>query len=217
MPSFLRPSDWTLAPYRNFFKNTHMTLKASLSLAVCFLVAGIGYAQQPVANKVDTWGNVPPARDDRFTNPKSKLYAGPNGWYNFGEVRADVSNSAKTTYAYKGSFQLINHAFDAVEPNKLRVLYMDFGSDQPGPGVYQVSSKANPVQKKVHLSFADVSNEKLWEWVSTDNGGTVTVTMVNAFLYIKCRNIKLEPAGLHNTGDLKQPMILGFEGAVAPE
>ena len=28
--------------------------------------------------------------------------------------------------------------------------------------------------------------------------------------------LRLAPLGMHNTGDLKQPMVLGVEGAVAP-
>ena len=53
------------------------------------------------AQPADTWSNAPTASDDRYTNPKSKLYAGPNGWHNFGEVRAEVANAAKTAYSFK--------------------------------------------------------------------------------------------------------------------
>lgn len=195
-----------------------MKLQTSILVTASLLVSiTIGYAQQPSPSTGDTWSNVTPARDDRYTNPKSKLYSGPNGWYNFGEVRADVSNAAKTHYGYKGGFQLTTHEFSAVDANKLQLLTMDFGTDEPAVGVYQVSSEGNTAQKKVRLSFADVSDQKLRNWTSENGAGTITLSRVNGFLYVKCRSVKLAPTGLNNTGDLKEPMTLGFEGALAPE
>jgi hypothetical protein len=190
-----------------------MAIKSSILVALCLLAEFVGYAQP----SDDTWGNVPPASDDRFSNPKSKLYAGPNGWFNYGEVRATVSNAAKTRYAYKGGFQYNSQAeFTAVEQGKPRVLQIDFGTERPAPGTYQVSSKADPAGKKVYLSFSDTADGKLRGWDSSDQAGTVTVSLVNKFLYVKCRSVALQPTGIHNTGDLKNPMTVGFEGAIAP-
>jgi len=190
-------------------------MKFSVLFTTSLLLTTLTHAQTPN----DTWSNVPPARDDRYTNPKSKIYAGPNGWFNFGELRAGVSNAAKTSYGFKGGFRYVStpRSFIAVGTNNLQTLQLDFGTEHPGVGVYKLSSKANPAQKKVFVSFSDVSGEKLREWASTDQAGTVAVTLVNGFLYFKCRNVPLQPVGIHNTGDFKQPMTLGFEGAIAPE
>ena len=188
-------------------------MKSFLFVALCLLAVGIGYAQSPD----DTWGNVPPASDDRFSNPKSKLYAGPNGWFNYGEVRAVVSNAPKIRYAYKGGFRYVSQAeFTAVESGKPRVLQMDFGTEHPAPGTYQVSSKADLTSKKVYMSFSDTSDGKLIEWGSSDKAGTVVVSMVQKFLYVKCRAVQLQPTGIHNKGDLENPLTVGFEGAIAP-
>ena len=60
----------------------------SLLAALCVLEAANSLAQQQQpAIKTDVWGVSPPASDDRFSNPQSKLYAGPNGYWNTGEVR----------------------------------------------------------------------------------------------------------------------------------
>lgn len=188
-------------------------MKKLILVATCLLLSSLANAQQPAAS-ADTWGRSPPASDDRFSNPKSKLYAGPDGWYNFGEVRAEVSNAAKTAYAYKGGFNSTQHMFVAVDSSQLRVLHFDFGVDRPAPGVYQISSKGDHAKKTVNMSLVDLTNKKLIEWSSNDKSGSVTVSLVNGFLYFKCRGVVLQPAGIHNTGELKRPMTLGFEGAV---
>lgn len=69
-------------------------MKHSLVLCAGLLACVVSHAQPAPPAGNDTWGNVPTASDDRFTNPKSKLYAGPNGWHNFGEVRAEVAGAA---------------------------------------------------------------------------------------------------------------------------
>ena len=181
-------------------------------LAAMGLLACVASHAQPA----DTWGNVPPAPDDRYTNPKGMLYAGPNGWYNFGEVRAEVANAAKTAYSFKTGLHYLAtpQAYVFASDGQLRTLMLDFGTDKPAPGTYDAASKANAAQKKVAVSFADVSGNKLLEWKSADKSGTVVVSEVNGHRYFKARGLRLAPQGLHNTGDLKQPMTLGLEGAV---
>lgn len=193
-------------------------MKRALLVALCLIVTLVGHAQQPNGAKNDTWGKAPTASDDRFSNPKSKLYAGPDGWFNYGEVRATVNNTAKTSYAYKGGFQLTTHTFTAVESGQNRVMSLDFGTDTPAVGTYQVGGTANPAQKKVELSFTDIVKNEIRNWKGDDGAGTVVVSKVNGFLYIKCRNVALQPdGGIHHSTDLKKPMTLGFEGAIAPD
>ncbi|MEZ0606903.1 hypothetical protein ACAW74_00230 [Fibrella sp. WM1] len=185
-------------------------------IASLLLTSSLGMAQQaPKQPVTDSWSNVPPARDDRYTNPKSPLYSGPNGWYNFGEVRAQVNNDAKTPYAYKGGFQVIQGLLTSFTSDRLYVLQLDFGVDNPPPGTYQLASKGNAAQKQVRVSFGDVSGQKIKEW--TGEKGTVDVSQVNKFLHVKCRNLLLQPTGPNNTDAFKAPMALGFEGAVVPE
>jgi hypothetical protein len=176
-------------------------------LALCSLTA-------PLAHAADVWGKAPPASDDRFTNPKKPLYAGPDGWWNFGELRATVDNTAKTAYGYKDTFKVISGRFVSVQ--KLQTLSFDFGTEGlPKPGDYKVSAKGSLTEKKVHLSFADVANNEIKEWTSADGAGILTVSMVNGFAYFTCRNVKLEPSPL-TKGDAAKPMTLGFEGALSP-
>lgn len=176
------------------------------------LLPFLGYGQ---STKSDTWGVYPSASDDRFSNPKSKLYAGPDGWYNFGEVRSAVSGS-KVSYNYKGGLEMVNEFFVLVDEKKLLTLHMDFETETPAVGVYQFAEKGNPSQKKVAISFSDVSGEKIREWKGTAGSGTLTISRVNGFLYFKARNLKLEPVGMHNTGEMKNVLTLGLEGAIAP-
>lgn len=189
-------------------------MKRTLLVAVCLLATATTYAQTA---QNDTWGKAPEARDDRYSNPKSKLYAGPDGWYNYGEVRATVNNATKTAYAYKGGFQLTMHTFTAVESGQNRLMALDFGTDTPAVGTYQVSKKADPAQKKVELSFTDITKSEIRNWKGNEGAGTVTVSKVNGFLYVKCRNVLLHPDGIRQSEELKKPMTIGFEGAVAPE
>ncbi len=161
----------------------------------------------------DVWGKSPPASDDRYSNPKSKIYAGPDGYFNSGEVRA---NTGSTAYQFKGRFSLISKQTMAVKD--LQSLLFDFGIDtQPAPGVYKITSKGNAAQKTVHLAFADVGNNRILEWSSGDGAGTLTVTSVNGFLYVTTRNVALKPSGLSNKGEWSKPMTLGFEGAMKIE
>lgn len=170
------------------------------------------------AQPADTWSNAPTASDDRYTNPKSKLYAGPNGWHNFGEVRAEVANAAKTAYSFKTGLNYLStpQAFVFASNPQTRTLMLDFGTDKPAPGTYEAASQPNAAQKKVAVSFADVSSGKLLEWTSADKAGSVVVSEVNGYRYFKARGLRLAPRGMHNTGDLKQSVTLGLEGAVAP-
>ncbi|WP_375448011.1 hypothetical protein [uncultured Fibrella sp.] len=189
-------------------------MKRTLLVAICLLATATAYAQTA---KNDTWGKAPEARDDRYSNPKSKLYAGPDGWYNFGEVRAVVSNAAKTAYGFKGGFHRIMQTFTAVESGQNRVMTLNFGTDAPAVGTYQVSKTADPAQKKVELSFSDITKTEIRNWKGNNGAGTVTVSKVNGFLYVKCRNVLLQPDGIRQAEDLKNPMTIGFEGAISPE
>lgn len=169
------------------------------------------HAQAPAL--ADVWGKSPPASDDRFSNPKSKLYAGPDGYSNSGEVRA---NTGGKPYQFNGTFRLISKQTMAVKD--LQSLLFNFGIDtQPAPGVYKITGKGNAALKTVKLSFADVSNSRILEWSSGDGAGTLTVTSVNGFLYVTTRNVALQPSGMSNKGEWTKPMTLGFEGAMKIE
>lgn len=187
-----------------------------LALIVCHLAAACSaFAQSPDTAKSDVWGQSPQASDDRFSNPKSKLYAGPDGWFNTGEVRATVSNAAQTAYKYTASFQQISGDYTAVKD--LFVLHMDFGSAAlPKSGVYKIASKASPGKNTVHFSFSDVSDNQIKEWSAREGAGKLTVSFVNGFTHFTCRGIVLQPTGLSNKGEMKNPLTLGFEGALAP-
>lgn len=197
-------------------------MKHSLVLCAGLLACVVSHAQPapaaPAAGN-DTWGNVPTASDDRFTNPKSKLYAGPNGWHNFGEVRAEVAGAAGKRYAMKTGLNYLEtpKSFVFASNAQLQVTEVDFGTHKPAPGVYEVSAKPSAAQKQAKVSFMDSSGGKLLGWQSGDKAGSVTVSQVNGYLYVKARGLRLAPVGMHNTGDLKQPMVLGVEGAVVPE
>ena len=130
-----------------------------------------------------------------------------------------VANPAKTAYGYKTGLNYIPtpKAFVFASNAQARTLTLDFGTDKPAPGVYEASAKPNPAQKKVAVAFGDVSGNKLLEWASADKAGTVTVGLDNGYRYFKARDLRLAPRGLHNTGDLKHPLALGLEGAVAPD
>lgn len=176
-----------------------------------------GLAQQPApVGKSDVWGHSPTASDDRFSNPKSKLYAGPDGWYNAGEVRATVANTAKTSYKYTANFRKISGDYEAVK--ELQTLHMEFGSAaRPKPGTYKIGSKGSVALKTVHFSFADVSKQQIKEWSAQDGAGTLTVSLVNGYTYFRCRNVALQATGMSNKGEMAKPLTIGFEGALAPE
>ena len=186
----------------------------SFLATLCVLAAAHSFAQPPQSTgNADVWGKSPPASDDRFSNPKSKLYAGPDGYWNTGEVRA---NTGSTAYKFNGAFRLISKQIIAVKD--LQTLLFDFGIDtQPAPGVYKIASKGNAAQKTVKLAFADVGNNRILEWSSADGAGTLTVTSVNGFLYATTRNVALKPSGMSNKGEWAKPMTLGFEGAMKIE
>ena len=190
------------------------------SLVFCAgLLACVVSTAQLAPTGGDVWSNVPSASDDRFTNPKSKLYAGPNGWHNFGEVRAEVANAAKTRYTFKSGLEYMTTpaSFVFATSSQLQVAEVYFGTQRPAPGVYTVGPKANASQKKAAVSFMDSAHNKLLGWQSAEQSGTVTVTQVNKYLYFSARNLRLVPQGMHNQGDFKQPMALGFEGAVVAD
>ena len=196
-------------------------LVIALALACSLGVLGPARAQGPAA---DTWSNVPQASDDRFTNPKSKFYAGPNGWYNSGEVRAGTDNAGAGGYAFKGGLRYLStpEAFVLVDEKKqTRLLSLDFGAEKPAAGDYQLATKADAAQKKVAVSLTDMSDGKILEWSGPAAGGgragVVTVSVVHGYLYFRARGLRLAPAGTGHTGDLKQPLSVGVEGAVAPE
>ena len=189
-------------------------MKFSLLIGVLFaLTLTVSQTEAQAPTGADVWGASPPASDDRFSNPKSKLYAGPNGYSNSGEVRATTGG---TPYGFKGAFRLISKQTMAVKD--LQTLLFDFGIDtQPAPGVYKITGKGNAAQKTVKLAFADVGNSRILEWSSGDGAGTLTVTSVNGFLYVTTRNVALQPSGMSNKGEWAKPMTLGFEGAMKIE
>lgn len=187
-------------------------MKNAFQFLIVLCLPLIGFSQATPKN--DTWGVYPTASDDRFSNPKSKLYAGPDGWYNYGEVRSTLAGT-KINYNYKGSLVLINDFFVLVDQKKLLTVYMNFETETPAVGVYQLADKGNPAQKKVSLSFSDVSGQKIREWKGGANSGTLTLTKVNGYLYFKARNLKLEPTS-NFTGEGKNMLMLGLEGAIAP-
>ena len=187
-------------------------MKISLLIGTLFALT-LSHVQAQAPAGADVWGKSPSASDDRFSNPKSKLYAGPDGYFNSGEVRATTGNTA---YKFNGAFRLISKQIIAV--NGLQTLLFDFGIDtQPAPGVYKIAGKGNVAQKTVKLSFADVGNSRILEWSSEDGAGTLTVTAVNGFLYATTRNVALKPSGMSNKGEWAKPMALGFEGAMKIE
>jgi hypothetical protein len=169
---------------------------------------------QSASAKSDVWGKSPPASDDRFSNPKSKLYAGPDGYWNSGELRAA---SGAANYKFQGTFRVISGTVMAVKD--LETLHFDFGAEgMPKPGVYKIGGKANAAQNAVKLSFADVANKQIKEWRSAEGAGTLTVTPVNGFVYFTARDVKLAPQNtISKETDWKKPMTLGFEGAIKLE
>ncbi len=188
-------------------------MNISLLIAALFaLTATIVHAQAPA--RADVWGKSPPASDDRFSNPKSKVYAGPDGYWNTGELRA---TSGAANYKFKGTFQVISGAVTAVKD--LETLHFDFGAEgMPKPGVYKIGGKGNAAQNIVKLSFADVANQQIKEWRSADGAGTLTVSLVGAFVYVTMRDVKLAPQDtISKQTDWKKPMVLGFEGAFKAE
>lgn len=204
-----------------FIKDEKRNMKTRMTSALlaAAMVAATAYAQAPASKAGDdTWGVAPTARDDRFSNPKSALYAGPDGWFNFGEVRSTLGGVANPKYQFKGGFNLTTHTFVAVSPSPgLQVMSLDFETDTPAAGTYEVGPKASPAQKKVKVEFSDVSEKKIRNWGSSEKAGTLTVKNVNGFLYVKFRNVVLQPNGMSNADDTKAPLAIGFEGAIAPE
>jgi hypothetical protein len=181
--------------------------------ALCLVFAVQGVAQTATV-KSDVWGKSPPASDDRFSNPKSKLYAGPDGYFDTGELRA---TSGATSYKFQGTFRMING--NPVAVKDLEKLFFNFGSkEQPKPGVYKIAARGNAAQMMVRLSFSAVANQQIKEWRSVDGAGTLTVSLVNGFVYFTMRDVKLEPQDtISQGGDWKKPMTLGFEGAMKVE
>lgn len=185
-------------------------MKISLLFGALFaLTVSQLHAQTPA--RTDVWGKSPPGSDDRFSNPKSKLYAGPDGYWNSGELRA---TSGAASYKFQGAFRVISGAVTAVKG--LETLHFDFGAEgMPKPGVYKVGGKGNAAQNIVKLSFADVANQQIKEWRTADGAGTLTVSLVNGFAYFTARDVKLAPQDtISKTTDWKKPMALGFEGAI---
>lgn len=188
-------------------------MKAIIVLFFTLLMSFHLLAQKPGA---DSWSNVPQAQDDRFSNPKSKLYAGPNGWWNTGEVRAEGTSSPSIKFAYKGGLSTNSGIFSLNESGKLQILNMDFGTDEPAPGTYQVAKKPDLAGKKVLVSFSDLANKAIKSWSGENGSGTVTVTKSGEFIYFKARNITLQPSDVYNKNESKQALKVGFEGAYKP-
>ena len=185
---------------------------SSLIAALFVLTISQLHAQAPA--RADVWGKSPTASDDRFSNPKSKFYAGPDGYSNSGELRA---TSGTTNYKFQAAFRVISGAVIAV--NALETLHFDFGAKGlPKPGVYKIGGKGDSAQNMVKISFADVANQHIKEWASADGAGTLTVSLVNGFAYVTMRDVKLAPqTTISKSSDWKKPMTLGFEGAMRLE
>ena len=188
-------------------------MKILIVFVLILFISSLAFAQQTAS---DTWSNVPKSQDDRYINPKSAVYAGPNGWWNFGETKAEGRTDATVKYAFKGGLNTNSDVFILVESGKLQSLSMDFGTSEPTPGIYQISKEANLAQKKVAISFSDVANKKIKEWSGTEGSGSVAVSLVHGFIYFKFRNVVLQPSAMYNEGNFKQPLKIGFEGAVKP-
>ncbi len=186
-------------------------MKTSLLIGALFALT---VSQVHAQAGADVWGKSPPASDDRFSNPKSKLYAGPDGYWNTGEVRA---TSGATNYKFQGAFRVISGAVTAVKD--LETLHFDFGArGMPKPGVYKIGGKGDATQNVVKLSFADVANQQIKEWRSADGAGTLTIKVVNGFAYFTARDVKLAPqTTISKNTDWKKPMTLGVEGAIKLE
>lgn len=159
------------------------------------------------AQTKDTWSNFPEASDDRFTNPKKPLYAGPNGWWSTGEIRVkDAPN-----YSFKGGLNEISVGYALTNTEKLLTLFLSFEEETPVTGKYEVAEKGNVAAKKIYVSFSDVSNKQIKDWRATS--GTVEITKLDGFIYFKGRNLSLEPPkGPMNKAE--KSIVLGFEGAV---
>jgi len=173
-----------------------------------------------LASASEPWGKSPSASDDRFSNPSKPLYAGPDGWWNMGEVRAQVTDPAKTAYTFKGSFNLVSNEFVAVGgPDKLQTVLFDFAENGvPAPGDYRVTTQGSLKNKTVRISFADTSGGQIREWTPTGDAGVLTVKVLHGFLYFTCRNLTLHavPSPLANRAQPNTVMTFGFEGALSP-
>ncbi|HEV7380648.1 MAG TPA: hypothetical protein VGN64_12700, partial [Dyadobacter sp.] len=160
--------------------------------------------------------NVPKAQDDRYTNPKSAVYAGPNGWWNFGEVRAEGASTPSLKFAYKGGLSTNSGVFSLNESGKFQILNVDFGTEEPAPGTYQLAKKPDLAGKKVAVSFSDMANKTIKSWSGEIGSGAVTVTKSGDFIYFKARNLVLQPNEVYNKNESKQNLKLGFEAALKP-
>lgn len=159
------------------------------------------------AQTSDTWSNVPEASDDRYTNPKKPLYAGPNGWWSFGEIK--VKDTPE--YSFKGGFNEISVGYALTNSQKLLTLFLSFEEETPVTGKYAVAEKGDVKNKKIHVSLSDVSNQQIKDWRASS--GTVEVTKLDGFMYFKARNIVLEPHG-GQLNKAAKTITLGFEGAI---
>ena len=63
-------------------------MNISLLIGTVFVLATAYVHAQDTPARAHVWGKSPSASDDRFSNPKSKLYAGPDGYWNTGKLRA---------------------------------------------------------------------------------------------------------------------------------
>lgn len=166
------------------------------------------------ADTSDVWGAPPEASDDRFTNPDKPLYAGPDGWWNTGEVRA--KNDAGDVFQFKGSFIENNALFIAVKD--LQALSMDFGTaTRPAPGEYKIGSKGDMAAKTVRFSFSITDSSHIREWTSNADAGELAVKLVHGFTVFTCRGVVLHAASTAGDDGNGAPITLGFEGALSPE
>ena len=126
---------------------------------LCLASLSAAWAQPPKPASDDSWTNHLPAPDDRYSNPKSPLYNGPNGWFSAGRVLAVVGPTGSLRYDYKASLNSASDGFAATESAQLHLMYMAFGTPKPADGVWEVAAKPDAAKKKVQVS----DEESVWK------------------------------------------------------
>jgi hypothetical protein len=185
-----------------------MLTRCMVPLLAIFLPVFAGVAERP-----DVWGKPPEASDDRFTNPEKPLYAGPHGWWNTGEVRAQGASGV--AFQFHGSFTTNNGLFIAVKD--LQTLTMDFGAEgRPAAGDYKIGAKGDATARTVRFSFSEMGGSRIREWTSGADAGVLTVKLDHGFTVFTCRDVTLK-ATTEGSGGKEAQLTLGFEGALSPE
>ena len=197
-----------------------LPLFGSLALSAALIVMpSTVWAQKATpaqaAPATDLWGQFPEARDDRYSNPASKLYAGPYGWFDVGEIRATVVNAQKTSYKIRTG--LTQDGKSVIAAQAAGVLSFNFGSfELPAPGDYALADSGEPTKKTVYVEFVDLTNGQMKLWKSKSAAGNVSVQRIHGFTFISARNLRLAASEFHERATGTNPIQLGFEGALKP-